>query len=124
MLLTQRYKGRIRGKLSCPDRVMITGTLVEFGHAEAATRHLKRCNIRIFDFAEFAKSQRDAIRSNAERLAKEAGIELARGEFNISGFRGRDLRRHLPGYAGSQMSRVLKRLRTHGVIKKIGRTYK
>jgi hypothetical protein len=76
MLLTQRYKGRIRGKLSCPDRVLITGTLVEFGHAEAATRHLKRRNIRIFDFAEFAKSQRDAIRSNAERLAKEGGIEI------------------------------------------------
>jgi len=49
---------------------------------------------------------------------------ITRGEFTISGFQNRDLRRHLTGYDGRQISHLLKRLRTHGLIKKIGRTYK
>jgi hypothetical protein len=76
MLLTDRYAERIRGVLRCYDRVIITGTLPEFGHAQAATRHLNMQKIRIFDFAAFAKPLRDAICSNAERLACEAGIEI------------------------------------------------
>jgi hypothetical protein len=43
---------------------------------------------------------------------------------NISGFQHKDLRRCLPDYDGRQLSHMLKRLRTHGLIKKIGRTYK
>jgi len=49
---------------------------------------------------------------------------LARGEWQISGFRNSSLRRVLPTYSGPQLSRVLKRLHAHGLIKKIGRTYK
>jgi DNA-binding MarR family transcriptional regulator len=48
---------------------------------------------------------------------------LLRGEHNIQGLRNADLRRHLPFNAG-QVSRLLKRLRVHGLIKRIGRTYK
>jgi hypothetical protein len=48
---------------------------------------------------------------------------LLRGENNIHGLRNRDLRRRLPLNAG-QVSRLLKRLRVHGPIKRIGRTYK
>ncbi len=51
-------------------------------------------------------------------------VALARGEWQISGFRNATLRRVLPHYSGPQLSRVLKRLHTHGLIKKIGRTYK
>jgi len=51
-------------------------------------------------------------------------LALARGEFNISGLTNRALRGVLPGYSGSQISRLLKRLRLHGIIKKVGRTYK
>jgi hypothetical protein len=51
-------------------------------------------------------------------------LVLTRGEFNISGFQNRDLRRHLTGLSAAQLSRVLKRMRTHGIVKKIGRTYK
>jgi hypothetical protein len=76
MLLTERYADRILGVLRCFDRVIITGTLPDFGHAEAATRHLYMQQVRIFDFAEFAKPLREEIRSNAERLAREAGIEI------------------------------------------------
>jgi hypothetical protein len=49
---------------------------------------------------------------------------LGSGEFNISGFQNKDLRRRLKGKNSGQISRLVKRLRVHGLIKKIGRTYK
>jgi hypothetical protein len=49
---------------------------------------------------------------------------LCRGEFFIHGFRNRSLRKHLRRFGSSQVSRLLKRLRLHGIIKKVGRTYK
>ena len=49
---------------------------------------------------------------------------LLRGEYTISGVRNHDLRRHFRGKSTSQISHVLKRLRTDGLIKKVGRTYK
>jgi hypothetical protein len=49
---------------------------------------------------------------------------LARGEFAIGGFRNRDLRVHLPGTATPQISRCLKRLRLHGIVKKQPGTFK
>lgn len=49
---------------------------------------------------------------------------LGSGEFNISGFQNKDLRRRMKAKNTGQISRLMKRLRTHGLIKKIGRTYK
>ena len=49
---------------------------------------------------------------------------IVRGEFNISGLQNKTLRRHLPEKNSGQVSRLLKRLRVHGLIKKVGRTYK
>jgi hypothetical protein len=49
---------------------------------------------------------------------------LCRGEFFISGFRNRSLRKDLPGHSRAQVSRLLKRLRLHGLVKKVGKTYK
>ena len=49
---------------------------------------------------------------------------LASGEFNISGFQNKDLRRRLRDRNSGQISRTMKRLRVHGWIKKVGRTYK
>ena len=49
---------------------------------------------------------------------------LARGEFAIAGFRNKDLRAHLPGATTAQVSRCLKRLRLHGVIKQAAGTFK
>jgi len=48
---------------------------------------------------------------------------LLRGEFTISGFQNRDLAQRLQK-AGRQVSLLLKRLRCHGLIKKIGHCYK
>lgn len=50
-------------------------------------------------------------------------LTLLRGEFNISGLQNRDLRSHL-GKNGHQVSRLLRRLRLHGLVKKVGHCYK
>ena len=50
---------------------------------------------------------------------------LLQGEFFISGFTNKQLRsQSLPDKSASQVTRLLKRLRVHGVIKKVGRRYK
>jgi len=49
---------------------------------------------------------------------------LLQGEFFISGFTNQDLRRSFPHKNSSQITRLLARLRRHGVIKKVGKRYK
>ena len=75
-ILTERYAGKIRGVLSCFDRVVITGTIPQIGYADAMSAELWRRKIRIFDFPQFADPLRDEIRDNAERLARDNGLEI------------------------------------------------
>jgi hypothetical protein len=75
-MLTDRYASRIRGVLSCFDRILITGTLPDICHARAFTRELNRRDIRIFEFRQFAQPLREGIRQNAERLAQENGLTI------------------------------------------------
>ena len=49
---------------------------------------------------------------------------LVRGEHTIQGLRNADLRRPLPHQSPGQISRLIKRLRVHGLLKRVGRTYK
>ena len=49
---------------------------------------------------------------------------LARGEFNLHGLQNKTLREHLSHKTSGQISRLLKRLRLHGFIKKVGRSYR
>jgi hypothetical protein len=49
---------------------------------------------------------------------------VVRGEHTISGMRNKSLRTHLKGLSSGQVSRLLKRLRTHALLKRVGRTYK
>lgn len=49
---------------------------------------------------------------------------LLRGEFTISGFTAKDLRHLLSDKKPGQMTRLLRRLRAHGLIKKVGKRYK
>jgi hypothetical protein len=51
-------------------------------------------------------------------------LTLGRGEWAISGFRAADLRAHIPGLSPARSSYILKRLRTHGLIKKVAHSYK
>lgn len=49
---------------------------------------------------------------------------LLRGEFTIRGFTARQLRQLLSDRNPGQMTRLLRRLRAHGLIKKVGKRYK
>jgi hypothetical protein len=51
-------------------------------------------------------------------------LALVRGQHEITGFRHLDLQHQLPHLSSGQVSRQLKRLRIHGLIKRIGRRYK
>ena len=51
-------------------------------------------------------------------------LTLARGEWSISGFRAGDLRRCIDTLSTSRASYLIKRLRTHGIIKKAANAYK
>lgn len=75
-----------------------------------ATKTVENRNYKGFNF--FSKDDKKII------------LTLARGEFNIYGFRCKDLAKHLSNYSNDQLSRLLKRLRVHGIIKKVGKTYK
>jgi hypothetical protein len=50
-------------------------------------------------------------------------LAIFSGAFTISGFRNQDIKRILNQKTG-KISRCIKRLRVHGLIKRIGRTYK
>jgi hypothetical protein len=58
--------------------------------------------------------------------ADDAGLFrlLLRGEFAISGLTSRAFQALLPDKSSGQVSRLLKRLRVHGLLKKIGHRYK
>jgi hypothetical protein len=51
-------------------------------------------------------------------------LTIAHGEYNIRGFHNKNLRMGLMEKTASQMCRILKRLRVHGLIKKITHSYK
>ena len=51
-------------------------------------------------------------------------LALLRGEFSINGLSNRRLRSILPDKSSGQISRILKRLRMHGLIKKVGKSYR
>ncbi len=76
MLITENSANKIRGVLSCYDRVVIQGSLPGWNYADGMTTFLKAHGIRIFDYAEFAKNLRDEVRENTEKIAKENDIEI------------------------------------------------
>jgi len=76
MSLLERYSDKIRGVISCYDRVLIRGILPVFCFAQGMTSYLYSHKIRIFDYPRFAEPLRDVIRANAERLASENGINI------------------------------------------------
>jgi hypothetical protein len=124
--LIERHDKEIVGVLSCYDRVIVNGTLPGFSYSDGMTSYLRANGIRIFDYTKFAEPLRDQIRTNAERLAERNGedrsvlLAIVRGENVITGFRHADLSQQLPRTSTNQLSRCIKRLRVHGIIKRIG----
>ena len=51
-------------------------------------------------------------------------LSILRGEFNLSGFRNKDLRKLMPELSSGKVSRLIKRLHVFGLIKKVANTYK
>jgi len=49
---------------------------------------------------------------------------IARGEFNISGFQNKSIRHELLISSSAKATRIIKRLRVHGIIRKVNRSYK
>jgi DNA-binding transcriptional ArsR family regulator len=74
--LIERYAKQIVGTVDCLDRVVIMGTLPGACYAQGMTSILYGRGIRIFDYAQFAKPLAEQVRTNAERLAAQAGIEI------------------------------------------------
>jgi hypothetical protein len=75
-LLTETYADKIVGTLSCFDRVIITGSLVDIAYAEAMAKTLRGSGVRLFDYTQFAEPLREEVRANAERLAAENGLTI------------------------------------------------
>ena len=75
-LLTERYRERLAGVLSCYDRIIVTGTLPGACYAKGMTGFLSARQIRIFDYPRFAEPLRDRVRERAAELASAAGITI------------------------------------------------
>lgn len=75
-LLTNTYKRDITCVLSCYDRLIISGTMPEISFSQGMTRYMYQNEVKIFDYPKFAEPFKDAIRANAERIAKEHGVEI------------------------------------------------
>ena len=76
MLLTERYKDKICGVLSCYDRIVIHGNIPDLCFDGGMTSYLCKNNIKIFDYPEWANGLRDELRSHAEQIAKDNGLEI------------------------------------------------
>lgn len=75
-LITERYSDHITTILACLDRVVITGTWVDLGHAQSMAATLTARGFRLFDYTKFAEPLRDELQANAERVAAEAGLQI------------------------------------------------
>ena len=74
--ILERYAKQISGALSCYERIVIAGTLPGVCHAGGMSAFIASKGFRIFDYTRFAEPLRDEIRANAERVAKENGLEI------------------------------------------------
>ena len=75
-LLSERYRERLAGVLSCYDRIIVTGTLPGVCYAKGMTAFLSARQIRIFDYPRFAEPLRDGLRERAAELAAAAGMTI------------------------------------------------
>jgi hypothetical protein len=70
------HQDEIGGVVSCFDRVVITGTLLDICHPKAMAGYLSYRDIRLFDYARWAEPLRDEMRVHVERLTAEARLEI------------------------------------------------
>ena len=75
-ILTTTYKDKIKGTLSCFDRIILTGTIPEICYSQGMTSYLYSKKVRIFDYAKFAEPFKESLRTNAEQIAQDNGISI------------------------------------------------
>jgi hypothetical protein len=75
-LLTDKYRDVLDGVLNCYDRIIVTGSLPPLCYAHGMTKYLYVHDIRIFDYAQFAKPLTEQIRAKAEEIARAHGLEI------------------------------------------------
>lgn len=75
-LLTERYASKIRGVISCFDRVIISGTIAGLNYGNGMAAYLRAHDILLFDYPKFVEPFRDELRNNAERIALENGLAI------------------------------------------------
>jgi hypothetical protein len=72
----KRHIDKIAFSLSCYDRVILSGTLVDVGYAGAMTGFIRRLGLPIFDYPDWANELRQELRNQAEAIARKAGLEI------------------------------------------------
>jgi hypothetical protein len=72
----ERHIDKIAFTLSCYDRLIITGSLVAVGHADAMTRFIRQQGIPIFEYPDWANRFREELRAHAESVALAHGVEI------------------------------------------------
>jgi|GEM_PF-89620 hypothetical protein len=74
--LVVKHKDKLKGVLSCYDRIVLTGNLYPLCFPQGATNFLYRRHVRIFDYVKFAEPLRDEIVTAIETLAKDNGLAI------------------------------------------------
>ncbi len=95
---TERHADQIAFTLSCYDRIVLTGSLVDVGHAHAMTRFIKGLGLPVFDYPQWANQFREELRDHAEAVARDHGLKI---EFiKKKNFRKEDRIREIIGQRG------------------------
>ena len=76
MLITETHQEEITGVLYCYDRVLLSVTAGTFGFPDGMGMFFSTHNYKVFSFADVFKPVTTRIKENAERLAKENGLEI------------------------------------------------
>jgi len=76
LLITTTHQKEIIGVLYCYDRVLINATAGSFGYADGMRSFFNSQGYRIFDFANIFTPVTEQIKSNADKVARENGLEI------------------------------------------------
>ena len=76
MLIIERYTDNISGTITCYDRIIIQGVIPNWSSSEGMTGYFYGNDIKIFDFAKFSQPLTEKVRENAEKIARDNGIEI------------------------------------------------
>jgi len=72
----ERHDSKIKGVISCFDRIILNGTMPGICYAQGMSAFLTAKGIRIFDFTQWADPLREEIRANAEKIARDHSLEI------------------------------------------------